>query len=102
MTSIRYPTSSSDETNASRSCRKKARDCQRAALTAKDPKVRLAFSHLAKIWREMAREADQETVEFRAAAGEAVDGVVATEFLDPEAIGHSGPVTSKGDRSWKS
>jgi hypothetical protein len=63
MTSIRYPTSSSDETHACRSCRKKARDCQRVALTAKDPKVRLAFSHLAKIWREMAAEADQETVE---------------------------------------
>jgi hypothetical protein len=50
----------SDETNGNRLCKKKARDCQRDALTAKDPKVRLAFFHLAKMWREMADEAEQE------------------------------------------
>jgi hypothetical protein len=51
----------SDETNGNRLCKKKARDCQRVALTAaKDPKVRLAFFHLAKMWREMADEAEQE------------------------------------------
>jgi hypothetical protein len=58
MTSLSYPNSSSDET--SRWCQKKARDCQRVALTAKDPKVRLVFSQLAKMWREMADEAEQE------------------------------------------
>jgi hypothetical protein len=47
MTSLSYPNSSSDET--SRWCQKKARDCQRVALTAKDPRVRLVFLHLAKI-----------------------------------------------------
>ena len=61
MTSIRYPNSSSDETNANRWYLKKARDCRRAALTAKDPKVRLVFFNLAKIWREMADEAEPET-----------------------------------------
>jgi hypothetical protein len=60
MPSISYPTSSSAETNASRLCQKKARDCRRVALTAKDPKIRLAFFHLAKMWREMADEAEQE------------------------------------------
>jgi hypothetical protein len=59
MASISYPTSSSAETNASRLCQKKARDCQRVALAAKDPKVRLSFFHLAKMWREMADEAEQ-------------------------------------------
>jgi hypothetical protein len=42
------------ETDASRFCREKARDCQRAALTTTDPKFRLTFLHLAKLWREMA------------------------------------------------
>ena len=63
MTSVRYPNSSSNETNSNHWCQKKARDCQRAALTAKDPKVRLVFWHLAKMWREMADEAEPETVE---------------------------------------
>ena len=61
MTSISYPNSSSDETNPSPWCQKKARDCQRAALTAKDPKVRLVFFNLAKMWREMADETEPET-----------------------------------------
>jgi hypothetical protein len=60
MTSIRYPNSSPNEANASRWCQKKARDCQRFALTAKDPKVRLVFFNLAKMWREMADEAEPE------------------------------------------
>jgi hypothetical protein len=62
MASISYPTSSSVETDASRLCQKKARDCQRVALTAKDAKVRLVFAQLAKMWREMADEAEQEVV----------------------------------------
>jgi hypothetical protein len=52
MTSISYLHGS--ETDASRFCRKKARDCQRAALTTTDPNFRLTFLHLAKLWREMA------------------------------------------------
>jgi hypothetical protein len=60
MTSIRYPNSSS-ETNPN-TWYQKARDCQRAALAAKDPKARLVFFHLAKMWREMADEAEPETV----------------------------------------
>ena len=56
-----------------------------------------------KTWALIGKgKTDQEPVEFRAAAGEAVNGVVATEFLDPEAIGHPGPVRSKGDGSRKS
>jgi len=42
------------ETDASRFCREKARDCQRAALTTTDPSFRLTFLQLAKLWHEMA------------------------------------------------
>jgi hypothetical protein len=51
---IPYLYGSSGETDASRFCREKARDCQRAALTVTDPKFRLTFLHLAKLWHEMA------------------------------------------------
>jgi hypothetical protein len=54
MTSTSYLHGSSGETDASRFCREKARDCQRAALTTTDPNFRLTFLHLAKLWREMA------------------------------------------------
>ena len=54
MTSISYLHGSSGETDASRFCREKARDCQRAALTTTDPNFRLTFLHLAKLWRELA------------------------------------------------
>jgi hypothetical protein len=54
MSSISYLHGSSGETDASRFCREKARDCQRAALTTTDPKFRLTFLHLAKLWREIA------------------------------------------------
>ena len=54
MTSTSYLPGSSGETDASRFCREKARDCQRAALTTTDPKFRLTFLRLAKLWREMA------------------------------------------------
>jgi hypothetical protein len=54
MTSISYLHGSSGETDASRFCREKARDCQRAALTTTDANFRLTFLHLAKLWREMA------------------------------------------------
>ena len=54
MTPISYLHGSSGETDASRFCREKARDCQRAALTTTDPNFRLTFLHLAKLWRELA------------------------------------------------
>ena len=52
MTPISYLHGSSGETDASRFCREKARDCQRAALTTTDPNFRLTFLHLAKLWRD--------------------------------------------------
>jgi hypothetical protein len=54
MTSISYLHGSPGETDASRFCREKARDCQRAALTTTDPNFRLTFLHLAKLWHEIA------------------------------------------------
>jgi hypothetical protein len=54
MTSISYLRGSSGETDASRFCREKARDCQRAALTTTDAKFRFTFLRLAKLWRDMA------------------------------------------------
>jgi hypothetical protein len=53
MTSTSYLHGSSGETDASRFCREKARDCQRAALTVTDPKFRITFLHLAKLWHEL-------------------------------------------------
>jgi hypothetical protein len=73
MKSIRYPNSSPNEANASRWCQKKARDCQRFALTAKDPKVRLVSFNLAKMWREMADDAEQETVELSKEIGAVIN-----------------------------
>ena len=62
MTSITYLDLSANEKNeAVRLCRKKATECQRTAVTTSDPMVRLRFFHLAKLWREMADEADQRT-----------------------------------------
>ena len=34
-------------------------ECQRTALSTSDPNVRLRYLHLAKLWREMAREAER-------------------------------------------
>jgi hypothetical protein len=39
-------------------CLKKAKDCLRIALTTEDPRARLVFHRLAKMWREMADEAE--------------------------------------------
>ena len=65
MTSTSYLHGSSGETDASRFCRQKARDCQRAALTTTDPNFRLTFMRLANLWREMAdaRRNKQEELE---------------------------------------
>jgi hypothetical protein len=60
MTSITYLSGSSNATDAARLCRKKARDCQRTALTTADPTIRSRFLHLAKLWREMADDAEQQ------------------------------------------
>ena len=38
----------------------KARGCQRAALTTTDHNIRLRYLHLAKLWHEMAREAERK------------------------------------------
>jgi hypothetical protein len=54
MTPISYLHGLSGEADASRFCREKARDCQRAALTTTDPSFRFTFLQLAKLWREMA------------------------------------------------
>jgi hypothetical protein len=54
MTPTSYLHGSSGETDASRFCREKARDCQRAALTTTDPNFRRTFEHLAKLWSELA------------------------------------------------
>ena len=59
MTPITYLAGSSGET---RLCRRKATECQRIALTTTDPNIRLRFSHLAKLWREMADEAARPKV----------------------------------------
>jgi hypothetical protein len=60
MSSITYLNGSSSETEAVRLCRKKARDCQRVALTTTDHNIRLRYLHLAKLWHEMAREAERK------------------------------------------
>ena len=42
-------------------CREKARECQRTALTSTHQGVRVRYWHLAKLWHEMAREAERKT-----------------------------------------
>ena len=54
-----YLNASSTENASLRLCRKKARECQRTAPTTTDPNMRLEFLHLAKLWREMAEEAER-------------------------------------------
>jgi len=49
-----------NETNASRLCRRKAADCQRQAMTTDDPTARKRYFHIAKLWREMADQAERE------------------------------------------
>jgi|ERR1700734_425091 hypothetical protein len=49
-----------NETKASRLCRRKAADCQRQAMTAVDPTARQRYFHIAKLWREMADQAERE------------------------------------------
>jgi hypothetical protein len=61
MTLITYLDGSSTVTEPIRLCRRKARECQRAALTTTDPNTRLRFLHLAKLWTEMADEEERKT-----------------------------------------
>ena len=61
MTSITYLNGSSSESEAVRLCRQKARDCQRTALASTDHEIRVRYWHLAKLWHEMAREAERKT-----------------------------------------
>jgi hypothetical protein len=60
MTSITYPDRlSNDRIEAVLLCQKKAKECQRTALTTADPMVRLRFLRFAKLWREMADALDR-------------------------------------------
>ena len=59
MTSISYLDGSSNEPEGVRFCRMKARDCLRTALAATEYNVRVRYLHLAKLRREMAREAER-------------------------------------------
>jgi hypothetical protein len=61
MTSITYLNGSTNKSEAIWLCRKNATDYQRAALTATDLPTRLTYLHLAKLWQEMAREAERKT-----------------------------------------
>jgi hypothetical protein len=56
-----YVNGSSTETASVRLCRKKALECKRTALTTTNPNIRLRFLHLAKLWRQMAEEAERRT-----------------------------------------
>jgi hypothetical protein len=49
-----------NETKASRLCRSKASDCQRQAMTTADPTVRQRYFRIAKLWREMADQAERK------------------------------------------
>ena len=60
MPSITYLNGSSSETEAIRLCRTKARECQRVALTTTDHSIRLRYLQLAKLWHEMARDAERK------------------------------------------
>ena len=65
MTPISYLHGFSGETDASRFCREKARDCQRAALTTPDPSFRFTFLQLAKLWRELADARSKKPEKFK-------------------------------------
>jgi hypothetical protein len=59
MTPITYLERSASQIEPIRLCRRKAIECQRTALTTTDPNIRLRYLHLAKLWREMADEAER-------------------------------------------
>ena len=47
-------------------------ECQRTALTATSPNVRLRYFHLAKLWREMADDAVRRTNGYSPSEGRVV------------------------------
>ena len=72
LTPLTYLNRSCPETERVRLCRRKATDCQRTVLTTIDPDLRLRYSQLANLWRELADEAERRTNEiypFRSAWG---------------------------------
>jgi hypothetical protein len=90
MSSTIYLDGSCSETEVARLCRRKARECQRTALTISDPEVRLRFLHLAKLWREMAGEAEQRTS--AAPSSEEKRVVIFPKRFQKDAKGGSGTV----------
>jgi hypothetical protein len=61
MTPIIHFNGPSSETEPVPLCRRRAMECQRTALTTTNPKVRLRYLHLAKLWKEMADDAERRT-----------------------------------------
>jgi hypothetical protein len=45
-------------------CRKKAAECERRSLLARDETYRKTYQELAKLWREMAQQAEMLTQKF--------------------------------------
>ena len=62
MTLITSLNRSTSEPEPVRLCRRNARECQRTAMITTNPVIRETFFHLAKLWREMADEAEQRTI----------------------------------------
>jgi hypothetical protein len=60
MTSITYLNGLSGGKEAVRLCRQNARECQRAAFVSTNHDIRVRYWHLAKLWHEMAREAERK------------------------------------------
>jgi hypothetical protein len=61
MMSITHWQRSASQSERARLCRRKAIECQHIALTTTDPNIRVRCFHLAKLWREMADDAEQRT-----------------------------------------
>ena len=61
MTPIIHFNEPSSETEPVPLCRRRAMECQSTALTTTNPKVRLRYLHLAKLWKEMADDAERRT-----------------------------------------
>ena len=61
MTPIIHSNGPSSETEPVPLCRRRAMECQSTALTTTNPKVRLRYLHLARLWKEMADDAERRT-----------------------------------------